>query len=464
MPDVVKEVVCPYRGAAHALQARAKQLADLIYATKQYIYTTRQAVSTTFKSHEALSSRLSIEKQTGILEPAALNDLLAPDGVRTLLQQLAHAEENIASTVKDSGNSQHLLTQQIQLLNQELVPLYSLLDNNRLGKAQQTKESNLCNNAIDINRAIKKLLSACTDPVVKEANQDPYAVCKHTHYVMNKYLETEKDYAKLGFAEQRVQKDLEEKVFSILQEIPVEYGHALSPVMEQSNQFLREVAENAKFFHALTDWTAFEKDNAHKFVGEQIQRIVLSAENHPKEDLYVQFQDIYEPELEIYHNIRRRKRLSQHPQTQDSVLRKKLKEATDKVAPKRHDFALRGEWYISRAGHLIEFDEKDRRPLSVFDLRKTRLGKLAPDDNLEYGYFSLRGRKLLAESEGKRKRVRKYQFRLPWKKAIEFHETLKYYCNGVSEDVKDGDGTSIVSNNTSSSEEDTLVSQQTSNV
>src|SRR5579871_5525748 len=126
MSEPINRVICPLRGAAHALQARTKQLLDLIYASKQYIHTIQVAISSA-GNHQRTTNPLNIE------DPA-LNDLLTTDGLRMLLNELALSEEQTSAAMKEIGDSHSSLDKQILLLNQELTPVKAPLDKNRLGK------------------------------------------------------------------------------------------------------------------------------------------------------------------------------------------------------------------------------------------------------------------------------------------------------------------------------------------
>jgi hypothetical protein len=463
MEDVVREVVCPYRGAAHALQTRTKQLEDLIYATKQYIHQLRRAASISASVHKECALLLNIADKVGDLEHAAINDLLASDGLRMILQQLAEVEERIAST-KESKESQPVFAEQIQLLDQELVPVQSLLHKSHLGRAHQRRESKLCNKAVKVTRAIEELRKAC-DAVTMQPERDPYILHLQAQDSLDQYLKKEVAYAKLCFAEQAVVKALEPKIFSILEEIPVDFGRTSVQNAEKSQRLLQEVLKNVKTFHALTDWAAFENENADKFISESTPRLDLSTENRRKEAQWLQFQDIYEPALEIYHNLHKRRNRSRHGKSEKVSLLKRFKESAKGVVTSKHEYGVRGEWYISRGGYLIEFDEKERSVLSRFDICKAKVGRLASDTDLNYGYFSFLGRKIVLEGQRMKNRNQNYKFRLPLDKAIEFHTALRFYCtgHGVLREAMDADEASVISEPANTSEEATLVSRQASN-
>lgn len=108
------------------------------------------------------------------------------------------------------------------------------------------------------------------------------------------------------------------------------------------------------------------------------------------------------------------------------------------MIPAKYGYAIRGVWYISALGNLIEFNEKESKAWSIFDLRKCKLGILAPDVMEAYGYFTVEGLKESDPSEKKTRWIRKvYKFRNKWKKAQEMYKALAKVCNYEdSEEVK----------------------------
>jgi hypothetical protein len=68
--------------------------------------------------------------------------------------------------------------------------------------------------------------------------------------------------------------------------------------------------------------------------------------------------------------------------------------------------------------------------VSIFDLRKCKLGILAPDERERYGYFVLEGIKQRDPSDKKTNRMNKvYKFRNKWEQAREMYEVLAKFCN-----------------------------------
>lgn len=461
MADVVQKLICPHRGAAHALRNRAKQLVDLISASKQYMQTLREA-TTPRKIHGSGSLRL-IDAIPGD-KNSLVNDLLAPDGLQTILEDLVSLDSKTAPNREQSHQNNASFTKQVLSFNEELINLAALMDNSRLGKTQEQQEQKVCEKANAVNRAIKGLQTTCTDSIISDPHIDPYFVCRRTNFTMKTYLQMEMEYAKRCVAEQNVQKQLECKVFEIMQEIPVEHGVQMSAMIDESNEMLSLTEQRVHSFHALTDWTAFETKYTANFIPENIQRLVLDETNHPDDSGHTRFQHVFEPELEIYHKLGVKKGLSDGKINVESSLLAKCKDFTNKVRSKQRGFAVRGAWYVSTDSYLIEFDERQHSTITIFDLRKVRVSDLAPDEHVVYGYFTLRGRKVRLDGEEKRGRERDYKFRLPWEKARVFHQVLRS-CGSKDDQVAiNDDEVSSASSASSLSGDTTLVSRQTSHV
>ena len=462
MADVVQKLVCPHRGAAHALRNRAKQLVDLIYASKQYIQTLRE-VSTPRKIHNSSGSLRLIDQIAGD-ENSFVNELLAPDGLRTILEDLVSLDRKTARNQEESHQNNPGFTKQVLSFNEELINLTALMDNSRLGKTQEQQEQKVCRKANVVNHAIKQLQTTCTDSRISDPHIDPYFVCRRTNFVLKTYLQMEMEYAKQCVAEQNVQKQLESEVFEIMQEIPIEHGEQISAMMDKHNEMLYLADQRVHSFHALTDWTAFETKFAANFVPENIQRFVLDETNHPDDSGYTRFQHVFEPELEIYHKLGVKKCLSDGKINAESSLLDKCRGFTVKLKSKQRGFAVRGAWYISTDSYLIEFDERMHSTITILELPKVRISDLAPDEHVVYGYFTLRGRKVRLYEEEKRGRERDYKFRLPWEKARAFHQVLRSCAGGADQVEINDDEISSASRASSLSGDTTLVSRQTSHV
>ena len=434
--DIVAKLVCPHKGVAHALQSRAKQLQNTVYALKQYIHSLREASRISIRGHKAarafleLPSSLIPEPYSPAQGASIENGLLANNGLRTLLDELASCDERIAERVQEIYHPNTAFLMPVQQLNKELEEVNCLLHKNRLGKSHRQHEDKVCNAAGDVNQAILSLQAACLAPYTLSPYCDPYTICRNTEHRMRTYLDMENEYAIQCLAEQKVEQHLEQNVFSIMQKVPLEHEKIMSLMMDECNSILVGAEEKVRSFHALSDWTAFENRNADDFTPETVRLITITMENHPDEEQFDQFQLIRLDDLEIYHKIK-----NQHygKQVCQAGLEMKLRRARKLLTPARHGYACRGTWSVSTGGHLIEYEYKDRTVLSMFNLRKCKLGSLAPDEGSKLGYFVLRGRKEPDLSTKKKKRSKKeYKFRVEWERANVLYRILREYCTVAS--------------------------------
>ena len=443
--DVVLKVTCPYKGAALALHTRAKQIYNTVYALKQHIHTLREASNVSIKGHKAASTHL--ELPSSLLAEASTdqelpeNALLADEGLRTLIHKLADHDEKTAKCIEKLYDPGKAFLGPIQSLNKELTEINLLLHNDRLGKAHQQQEDKVCSTASELNQVILNLASALANPRTPTPYCDPLTVQRNVTYRMKEYLNMEKEYAIQCLTEQNVEKVLEKNVFTIMQGIPLEHEKIMSPMMDKCNEILAAVEEKTRSFHALTDWTAFESRFADEFAPEETTPIFVTSENHPDEEQYIQFQRFRLDDLEIYHKIRQTKKHDANPN-----LEAKLRRAKEMLTPARHHYARRGTWSVSSAGHLIEYDIKEHTVISMFDLRKCKLGDLAPDETDTLGYLVLRGQKVHESSDKKKHhKKRDYKFRAPLEKVKALHEVLSEYCKvaqvkePVQKDQQEGD-------------------------
>jgi hypothetical protein len=429
----VKVVTHPHKGAALALQNRAKQLYNMVYAFKQHIHTLREASRISIKAHQAAHSHLELPSsllvESSIIDKDApsTNGLLANEGLRTLIDQLATCEEKTAECIQQLHDPETAHLQSIAQLNSELEEINAVLNKDRLGKAHHQKENNVCSKASELTENIRLLNSACINPYTADPYCDAYTLCNYANYRMKVYLDMEKDYAIQGLAEQKVEKRLEKNVFTIMQNVPVEHEKIVSPLMDKCNEILGSLEEKTKNFHALTDWTALESRNPEEFASMEAKYIKLDAENHPNEEHYNQFQIIRLENLEIYHKLRRRPK-----QSDDKVsvnFETKLRLARQKMTLAKHDYAIRGTWLVSLGGHLIEYDSNEHSLLSMFNLRKCTLELMEPDKFGIFGTFTLRGQKVHELSDKKKHRRKKnYKFRAPMENIKTLHEVLSAYC------------------------------------
>lgn len=429
-------ITCPYKGAALALQTRAKQLYNTVYALKQHIHVLREASRISIKGHQAARSYLELPSSL-LAEPptpdqVALpeNGLLSKEGLRTLIDQLATCEEKTAEYIQELYDPETALVKPVVQLNKELVEINILLHKNRLAKAQHEKENKVCTTASEITQTINNLNYFCGNLHTADPFCDPYYVCKNIKYRLKMYFDMEKDYAMHCLWEQEEEKKLEKNIFRILQEIPLEHEKIMSPLMGKSSEILGTM-EKTKSLHALTDWTAFENRYPQEFSRDEVIHIELNDQNHPDEDQFNQFQRISLHDLEIYHKLRRPEPAKDETPVSFET---KLSRARQKLTPAKHDYARRGRWSVSIGGHLIEYDSNEHKLLSMFNLRKCKLGDLAPDKFGIFGYFILRGQKVHEPSDKKKhRRKRNYKFRAPWENIKLLHEVLSEYCKVAEE-------------------------------
>ena len=423
--DVVSKVTCPYKGAAFALQTRAKQLYDTVYALKQHIHTLREASNVSIKGHKTARTHLELPSSLLAEIPKDLelpeNALLADEGLLTVIHQLANYDDKTAECIEKLYDPEKAFLGSIQLLNKELAEINLLLHRDRLGKAHQQHEDKVCSTASQLNQIILNLASALANPRTPTPYCDPFTVQRNVTYRMKEYLNKEKEYAIQCLTEQNVEKILEKNVFTIMQGIPLEHERIMCPTIDECNEILGAVEEKTKSFHALTDWTAFESRFADEFAPEETTPILITNENHPDEEQYSQFQRLRLDDLEIYHKIRPKK-------MRNPNFEAKLRRAKEMLTPSRRDYGCRGTWSVSSAGHLIEYDMKEHTLISMFDLRKCKLGDLAPDETGTLGYFILRGQKARESSDKKHHKKRDYKFRAPVEKAKELYDVLSEYC------------------------------------
>jgi len=230
---------------------------------------------------------------------------------------------------------------------------------------------------------------------------------------MAEYLARENDYKKCCLMEQDSLQELERKVFKIVEQIPVKHGQFVAPLMEKC----KETFGKEEHFDDLAAWDVFENQNKEHFL-RQVEPLVQSENNHPNEELFNCFEDFHIKNLEIYHKV---------PIPQQ----KRLRRASTIIGLAKRDFAVRGSWSVSAAGNLIEFDDKQHKALSVFDLSVCKLGPLAPDEANLWGYFPLLGRKSHDPTDKKKDGRRKdYKFRAAWRDAQELYNVLRGYCEG----------------------------------
>ena len=257
------------------------------------------------------------------------------NGLRKLLDQLDNYEKKTADCIQELYSPEKIFNRSFLRLDEELGWINSLLANDRLGKAHQQKENKVSAAVSDLNQLILDLERACTTPLADSPSCDPHTVRKAVSHQVAAYLELEDEYAKQCLKEQNAQRVLEKKVFTIMQDMPLQHEKIMSPLMDKCSEFLGE-AEMTESFHALTDWEVFERRHANAFAPEERIPIVLTSENHPNEEEYTQFRQIQLHDLEMYRKL-------WVPEQQDTApyFEVKLKRAKRKLTPARRDYTSR---------------------------------------------------------------------------------------------------------------------------
>jgi len=445
---VIGYVTFPYKGAAFALQKRAEQLNNTTYAVKQYIHTLREASQVSIDGHKkarelfilpslyfadptpSLSDSSTIKDTTPTKDSA---DLFCKDGLKSLLDQhtIHHDEtaEAIGTGLNDPVIALHGVVEE---LDEQKAQINILLGKDRLGKSHHHQEETVCAAKSELNKTISSLSkTCCTGYSPPTAYLNPHTICRDAKYRMKEYLKMEHDYQTRCLQEQAALKLLENEIFTTLQRIPLEQEKIMSPLMDKCIEIMAEVEPKTVGFHALTDWTAFESKHAGELAREEeVRPITFTEKDHQHDSQFLEFRVLQLDNLHIYHNLR--KNSPKAKPKSDESLGIKLKRA---VTLTRHDYAPRGTWTISMGGHLIEYDHKAHAVLSIFNLRKCKLGALSQMDPVSnkksstYCYITLHGQKVHEPSERKKHRRKKeYRFRAPWGIAQIVYQELTKYC------------------------------------
>lgn len=420
--EVVAKVTYPYGGAARALHSQAKQLCSHVYALKQYIYYIRLASKIAIKGHDDASAHLRLPSCLLTNPSDSVNSLFAPDGLQSLIDELANCEQQLAETYRLLYPPDISFRTEIELLNAELDEIGQLLSKDRLGRTQQRNEDHLVQTAEEVSRLIAQLNTACVTPLNPAIPRlDAFVLHYNARLKLNSYLLMEQKYNTSCLHEQNAHQKLEEKVFAIMQDIPVAHEMIMSQVMDRCNEILSKVDLHDDF-HSLTDWTAFENRNLDEFVPESLKFITNNKMNSRCEYQVIRLDDI-----EIYHKL---KSAEEHQQSTDRE--GKCRRIRNSMTMPKYIYGVRGAWSVSTAGNLIEYDEKQCRLHSMFNLRKCSLGTMSYDKNGLVGYFTLRGQKLnglLDPSDKKKKRTKKeYKFRGTTDRIRELYKVLTKYC------------------------------------
>jgi hypothetical protein len=437
---VVDRVDNQHAGSAKALKKRTKQLLNMIFAAKQQIHVLRTTSQLAIDAHKPAVKALELPKSLDGEpltpqnteygdEEQSKNPLLGENGLRIIIDKFTSAELATAKCFEKLANPKTLLAISVNTFNIEQEQITStLLDTKRLGKAHQRQEQNLTDKAKEVNDFIKLLRKACMNHgVIIHPLLDPYVLRNRTEYKMQDFLQTELEYEKLCLEELRSVAFMEERVFSLMRGLPVAIEKVMTPLRNECIKILDPVG-NLEKIDPLTDWNVFVERHRDKFVPENVDPI---QKEFPEDKEHEKFQIICQPELEIYHKLHREGSASERTRGLKSKdFLDAMKWAKEMMTPSEHGYAIRGVWYISALGNLIEFDHKDCKALSIFDLRKCKLGILAPDEMERYGYFVLEGVKQYDPSEKKSNWMKKvYKFRNKWEKAKEMHKKLAKFCN-----------------------------------
>jgi hypothetical protein len=463
--EVVSAVVCPHKGAARSLLSRTKQLYNTVYALKQHIFFLRNTSRACIESHDTSTHQLglldcmnpnpTVQEDTG----PEVNPLLTNDGLGILINELKSSDAVIAQSLEQQISPQLSFAESISQLDDYREDINISLGKSRLGKAHQNQEDKLCETAKELNRTIAALHGACENLYSPEPSCDPNVLSRIAEYRMDLYLKKENEYARRCLMEQHMEKELEKLVFTVLQQLPLEHEAILSPIMDKCNEALRKVNEKAKSFHPLTDWTTFESRHAEQFAPDNLKITMLRAENHPDDEQFLQYQEICQPDLEIYQKLRHTLPPSDETKiSRGQKLVKSIQCAKAAITPATCGYAIRGSWSISSGGYLMEYDDQQHVVRRMFNLRKCELGDLAPDESQEHGYFTIIGQRIKPSSK-KTKLGRKkiYKFRARWENARGLIETLKRYCTSVEGAQHTAEDDAALSLSLSSLSGDTIV-------
>jgi hypothetical protein len=287
-----KEIQNLYAGVTDVLERRATQLYNTVYALKQHIFFLRKASETYIAGQKRAATLITI--------PPRLH--LADDGIRSLLTQLSKSSDEIANCMETWNNPQTAFSGAVASLNDSRNEMNDTL--RRLQGEQKKVEKTATAAAKEVNDIISNLARACASPMILDPYSDPHTVDRLAYQRLGIFLVRENEYKKRCLTEQNVAKHLEKDVFTTLHGIPIEHGQIMSAVFDECNEILAAV--NTKMdFESLTDWVAFESAEGHKFVPEHPEPIVLTADNHPDDVQFSQFEQICEELLEIKHKLPR---------------------------------------------------------------------------------------------------------------------------------------------------------------
>jgi hypothetical protein len=445
---VVDRVDNRYKGSTKALRNRTKQLLNTIFAAKQHIQVLRKTSQLAVEAHKAASTALTkgITPQTDPSIPRlgedgqenSTDELLAETGLRSLIDKLVSAELATAKCYEKLFNPTTALNGSIKILNDHQEEINStVFDNTRLGKAHPLAEQDLTNKANEVNDFIILLRKACMNHgVILHPTLDPYVLRLQTEYRMKDFVLTEWEYERLCVKELVSIGELETGVFTTLQFLPGGIEEATTPLMNECGKAMEAIASSEKI-DPLVDRRVFVERHGNSFVPENLDPIQM---DFAEDEQYKGLQVICHPDLEIYHKLERESPPSSKIPGSKTTFLDAMKRTLVGMTPAKYGYAVRGVWYISASGNLIEFNEKESKAWSIFDLRRCKLGTLAPDEMERYGYFTLEGLRQCDPSDKKTRWIKKvYKFRNKWEKAREMHKALGKICNCEgSKEVKTG--------------------------
>jgi hypothetical protein len=388
-----------------------------------------------------------------------VDPLLTHDGLGLLINELKSSDAVIAHSLEQQFSPDLSFAESISQLDDYCEDINILLSKARLGKAHQNQEDKLCETAKELNRTIAALNTACGNLYSPKPSCDPNVLSRIAEYQMDMYLEKENEYARRCLMEQHMENELEKQVFTVLQRLPLEHEAILSPIMDKCNEALGKIDEKAKSFHALTDWTAFESRHANQFAPDNLKITTQTAENHPKDEQFLQFQKICQPDLEIYQKLRQNLPPSDETKiTRGQQLVRSIQCAKAVITPATCGYVIRGSWSVSSGGYLMEYDDQQHVVRRMFNLRKCELENLAPDEPQEYGYFTIIGQRIKPLSKKtKLGRKKSYKFRARWENAQGLIKTLTRYCTSVERTQHAAEDDVALSLSSSSLSGDTIV-------
>ena len=424
--QIIEILDVPAQGAATALINRLQQLQASVTLGNRCLSTLRHASLASTHFYDKAADHLRSDSYSYLFPPR-------PDGQATgcdpnpsasllsVIDELAKSESVTAERIRsvwESGKGPSPFGNIMQQLNLQGQKINGLWANDRLGKAHQRNEAKLVAKAAEINASLCQLRMACLRYLAPELQVDPYFLTQTIRKSMDTFQDIEYEYTRQCIYEGEVIKKLEKGVFNALQEIPPAHQRMISEIMNGSNTCLRAVTAIAEEVDSNAAWNAFEYIYKDEFPDENTLKI--TADNHPNEDQFLQFQRFHITTLQVQH------RVTECAEGKKFTAMKKLK---DRLFGSKIQYGTPGTvWSISEAGHLIQYHPGESRIVRVYNLRKCYVSEL--DYDVDWGYFILEGAKMSLSDKGKMKggTKKQYRFRLPEDEAPFFHKVLKEFC------------------------------------